>query len=96
MARELGLAIDDSHGERDHVRLAATLLDKSYDGKVVLICWRHGEIPALAGALGATEVPAKWPDDRFDLIWRLDYGAAGAPKFHVLPQLLLYGDKPAG
>ena len=47
-------------------------------------------------ALGAKDVPAKWPDERFDLIWRLDYGAAGAPTFRILPQLLLHGDRPAG
>lgn len=96
MARELGLVIDDSHAEKDDARLAAALLGKSYDGKVVLICWRHGQIPALASALKARDAPSKWPDERFDLIWRLDYGAAGAPKFHILPQLLLYGDKPVG
>jgi hypothetical protein len=63
---------------------------------VVLICWRHGQIPAMATALGARDVPAKWPDERFDLIWRLDYSGAAAPKFRIVPQLLLYGDTPAG
>ena len=75
LARELGLAIDDTHGEKKYARLAATLLGKRYDGKVVLICRRHGQIPDLAAALKARDVPAKWPDERFDLIWRLDYGA---------------------
>lgn len=95
LARQLDLAIDESHGEKDYARLAAALLGKSHDGKAVLICWRHGQIPALAEALKATGPPAKWPDDRFDLIWRLDYDAVGAPKFRLLPQLLLHGDKPA-
>jgi len=63
---------------------------------VALICWRHGQIPALANALRATDAPAKWPDERFDLIWRLDYAGAGAPKLRILPQLVLYGDQPAG
>ncbi len=62
---------------------------------MALICWHHGQIPALASALKATDAPSKWPDERFDLIWRLDYGGAAAPKFHILPQLLLYGDKAA-
>ncbi len=42
------------------------------------------------------DAPAKWPDERFDLIWRLDYAGAGAPKLRILPQLVLYGDQPAG
>jgi hypothetical protein len=50
----------------------------------------------MATALGARDVPAKWPDERFDLIWRLDYSGATAPKFRIVPQLLLYGDTPAG
>jgi hypothetical protein len=62
---------------------------------VVLICWRHGQIPTLAGVLGATDAPSKWPNERFDLIWRLDYDGAAVPKLRMLPQLLLYGDQPA-
>jgi hypothetical protein len=52
LARVLALTIDDGHTESEHERLAATVLNKRYDGKVVLICWRHGQIPALATALG--------------------------------------------
>ncbi|HEX9489176.1 MAG TPA: DUF938 domain-containing protein, partial [Stellaceae bacterium] len=76
LAGELGVAVDDSYTEKDHARLAAALLGRSYDGKVALICWHHGQIPALASALKATDAPSKWPDERFDLIWRLDYGGA--------------------
>ena len=89
------MPLDERYTEKDHDPLAAVLRGKSYDRKVVLICWRHGQIPALATALGAGEVPEKWPADRFDLVWRLDYGSPGAPRFHILPQLLLYGDQPA-
>ena len=96
LARELALAIDDRHADDDYPALAAELLGKKYNGKVVLVSWHHGRIPALAAALKATDAPAKWPDDRFDLIWRLDYDGAAGPKFQVVPQLLLYGDKPAG
>src|SRR5260221_2649078 len=95
LAGELGVAIDDSHAEKDPARLAAALLGKSHDGKVALICWHHCQIPPLASALQATDAPSKRPDERFDLIWRLDYGGAAAPKFHIPPQLLLHGAKPA-
>jgi hypothetical protein len=94
LARECDLPLDEHYTEKDHDELAAVLQGKRYDGKVVLICWRHGQIPALATALGAREVPEKWPAERFDLVWRLDYATAGTPRFHILPQLLLYGDQP--
>ena len=88
----LNLDINDSFADKQYTELAAALLsDHKYDGKVILICWHHGEIPALAGALKATGMPQKWPDDRFDLIWRLDY-SGGKPTLKILPQLLLYGD----
>ena len=96
LSAALGVEIDDRYADKDYGELAATLLEKGkYDGKVALICWHHGEIPALAGALEATGVPAKWPNERFDLVWRLDYAGTAAPEFQLLPQLLLYGDKPA-
>src|ERR1700730_2853249 len=93
----LGIDINDKFGDKHYGELAALLLAKgSHDGKRVLVCWHHGEIPALAGALKATQVPAKWPEDRFDLVWRLDYDKGGSPSFNILPQLLLYGDGPVG
>ena len=35
-----------------------------------LICWQHGEIPAIARAFSSVTPtpPTEWPDDRFDVI----------------------------
>jgi hypothetical protein len=33
----------------------------------VLICWEHGQLTDIAEALGVPD--AKYPGDRFDLIW---------------------------
>jgi hypothetical protein len=33
----------------------------------VLICWEHGQLADIAEALGVPH--AKYPGDRFDLIW---------------------------
>jgi hypothetical protein len=95
LAAVLGLDINDAFADKQCVALAAALAVENFAGKVVLICWHHGEIPELAGALNATEVPSKWPENRFDLIWRLDYDR-GEPTVKILPQLLLYGDNPVG
>jgi hypothetical protein len=77
-------------------QLAASLVS-DYSG-VVLICWEHVNIPALAGALPdvpGTEIPGKWPDDRFDVIWA--FKLAPGPtvvrySFTQIPQQLLSGD----
>ena len=39
----------------------------------MLICWHHGEMPALVRALGGTGSPDKIAEDTYDLIWRIDY-----------------------
>ena len=38
-----------------------------------MICWHHGEMPALAKALKGTDVPDKIGKDTYDLIWQIDY-----------------------
>jgi hypothetical protein len=60
-------------------------------GKTVLICWHHGNIPALARALGIKDAPAPWPEMQFDRVWRITF-ADGAPALAELPQRLLPGD----
>lgn len=54
--------------------------DPVYKNALVVICWHHGKIPAIAAALGAPDgtYPADWPDETFDLILELDY-SRGAP-----------------
>jgi hypothetical protein len=66
----------------------------------VLICWAHGEIPAIVKGLSlskrtAAAVPEEWPDARFDLVWVFDLDATSQDyRFSQQPQLLLSGDKP--
>ena len=66
----------------------------------VLICWAHGEIPAIVKGLSlskktAARVPAVWPDARFDLVWVFDLDPISHDyRFSQQPQLLLSGDRP--
>jgi hypothetical protein len=68
-----------------------------YSG-VVLICWEHQHIPALASSLPVipgTAIPQKWPGGRFDVIWTFTLVPAAAPvlyTFTQVPQQLLSGD----
>jgi hypothetical protein len=75
----------------------ASALVANYAG-VVLICWEHQHIPAIAAALptvSGTQIPAAWPGDRFDLIWAFSHEAGAstaAYRFSQIPQQLLAGD----
>jgi hypothetical protein len=61
---------------------------------MVLICWQHGEIPALAQALGVDSAPEEWSDDVFDRVWAIDFEGGEVSKFQDLPQHVLPGDSP--
>jgi broad specificity phosphatase PhoE len=68
-AKAAKLPIDNRFANKQPADLAAELR-ANYQGKVILICWHHGQIPALLRALGAspeTLLPnGKWPKDVYD------------------------------
>jgi len=96
LSGRLGVAIDSPFGEGQEPQLAASVVS-SYSG-VVLICWEHDHIPALASALPTvpgTAIPQKWPGDRFDVVWTFTLVPGSAPArytFGQVPQQLLSGD----
>jgi hypothetical protein len=96
LSGRLGVAIDSPFGEGQEPQLAASVVS-SYSG-VVLICWEHDHIPALASALPTvpgTAIPKKWPGDRFDVVWTFTLVPGSAPArytFGQVPQQLLSGD----
>ncbi len=60
---------------------------------VVLVSWEHLMLPAAVAALpNAPATPAKWPGDRFDLVWVLT-PKGGAWDFQQVPQLLFPHDR---
>jgi len=96
LADRLGLAIGTPFEVGHEPKLAGSLLS-GYSG-VVLICWEHHHIPALAAAIPAepgTAIPQRWPGHRFDIIWAFTLLAGTSPPWYAfaqLPQLLLSGD----
>lgn len=81
----------------DHAKLADLLLNgKDYQGKVVLICWEHEALAALAEDLTANVKPAmkfKWPSgDIYGRTWVLSYQEIGQVTFQDFPQALMFGD----
>jgi hypothetical protein len=59
-------------------------------GKVVLICWHHGNLAALAEAIGPANVN-QWSKTVFDQVWEIDY-SSNPHQLAVHYQALLYGD----
>jgi phosphohistidine phosphatase SixA len=92
LARALRLKIDNTFTNEDYAGLARHVLGKPvHAGKTVLICWHHGNIPALARALGIKDAPTPWPEMQFDRVWRITF-ADGVAALTDLPQRLLPGD----
>jgi len=95
LSDRLGLAIVSAFAEGSEPQLAANVVS-SYSG-VVLICWEHDHIPAIATSLPTvpgTVIPQPWPGDRFDVIWTFTLvpGTAAQYAFSQVPQQLLSGD----
>jgi hypothetical protein len=95
LAMQRGLSLHAGYTKGDEAALAAFLGTTTEDA---LICWEHKMIPALGRALapGNGEVPAHWPDERYDVVWVFErrLGEGREPwLFHQVPQRLLAGDR---
>ena len=99
LAATLGLPMDLTVADHDFQRLADRLLgDRRYDNATTLICWHHGQILALAQALGAPPptLPSMWPESVFGWLLRLDFDANGQLlKAQASNQQLMFDDQGA-
>jgi len=84
-AKAAKLPIDNRFANKQPADLAAGLR-ASYQGKVILVCWHHGQIPDLLRALGAapeTLLPnGKWPRDVYDWVIMVSFDENG----RVIPE----------
>jgi hypothetical protein len=95
-AKAAKLKIDKRFGNNQSTELAAALR-ANHRAKVILISWRHGNIPDLLSALGAKPeslLPrGKWPGSVYDWVILLRYdqdgrlipGSAKRVNEHLLP-----------
>ena len=93
LAIALNLHINDRFADKDadiKEMTDAILNNYSFAGEIVLICWHHGKIPAIAQALGIAK-PPKWDGKIFDRVWQITF-PKGKATLTDLPQMLLYGD----
>jgi hypothetical protein len=80
LSQAAGLTIDQRFTNKQFQELANELRAKPH-GRHMVICWHHGEIPALLEALGAKPeklLPkGKWPEDVFGWVIQLRYDGKG-------------------
>lgn len=82
-----GLPLDSTVSTKDPEALV-TLLRTQPHGNHPLVAWRHGSIPALLTAFGASPnlIPGgKWPDGVYDWVIVLDFDRSG----HLRSQRLI-------
>lgn len=92
LAKSLKLEINAEYISEEPKKLADELLtNKKYDGKTILICWRHSTLPELATLLKATNAPKDWKDSVFDRVWDITY-KDGTGTLTNRPQHLLSSD----
>ncbi len=81
ISQAIGIPIDQGYADQDYGALALTLRrSEKYQGKSVLVCWHHGNIPSLLNALGAPPdtYADPWPNTTFNMIIKLTVENDGA------------------
>ncbi|MEV5505340.1 hypothetical protein [Streptomyces orinoci] len=91
LAAKLGVRLNLSYRTDDEAKLARELAARK---GATLVSWEHHRISDIVHGLGQVRPapPAKWPDDRFDLVWVFTREGSGW-RFAQVPQLLLAGDR---
>ena len=91
LSKASGLVLDKTISTKDPATMVALLRTHPH-GRTPLICWRHGQLPALLSAFGVAPellLPGgKWPDDVYDWVLVLQFDARG----RVSSQRLLHED----
>lgn len=83
LADALGLRIQHDFKNKEFVDLVDDIFnDPDYKNKTVVICWHHGNLPAIAALLGAPpgSYPDPWPADAYNIILDFQYDPfSGSP-----------------
>lgn len=96
LASKLGIDVSAEYAKQDSKQVVKAVLGTE---GIVLICWDHKFLPAVAnGILGdTTTAPQKWKRKRFDVVWVFDWDTSTESySFSQVPQELLPGDRSKG
>jgi broad specificity phosphatase PhoE len=81
LSKATSVGIDATIADNDYGVLAKELLKKDrYAGKLVVVCWHHGNIPPLMRYLGASagSYPSPWDHKIFNLILQVEMSGGSA------------------
>lgn len=93
LAESLKITINKNYERNDYKKMVGEIKsDKSYNDKMVLICWEHHLIPEIARAFGALQAPGLWQGTVFDRLWMITFSKTGKATFQNQPQRLMFGD----
>lgn len=76
LANALGLKVQHDFENDDFEDLADEIFSNpEYKGKTLVICWHHGNLPAIAALLGAPpgSYPDPWPENAYNIILDFRY-----------------------
>jgi hypothetical protein len=93
LALKAGKTIDQGFTKGDEVALAKAL---SQTAGVSLVCWQHEDITRIAMAIApdVQGIPAVWPGDRFNVLYRLDRPDTNSVwTFRQVVPVMLKGDE---
>jgi hypothetical protein len=81
LAQNLGIPLNATFSDQDYGALAKLLLGDPFDGKTILVCWHHGNIPGLLRGLGAApgSYPNPWDFTVFNLILTVNFLGGNPP-----------------
>jgi hypothetical protein len=73
LSKATNVPIDPSYADQEYAVLAQALREEKYQGKLIVVCWHHGNIPNLLHAIQAPDgqYPDPWKRDVFNLILRV-------------------------
>jgi hypothetical protein len=94
LAAKLGIPIDQRFTKGREADLATAI--STVEG-VVLVCWQHEDIAAIAKELApdAQAIPDDWPGNRFNVIFKFDRPNSASPwSFEQVVPVMLAGDTP--
>ena len=92
LSAKISLDLNTNYADKDYAQMVEDAVNQK---GIVLICWQHEDIPAIANQIlgNDTTVPQKWPSDRFDMVWVFDLDTGTETySFSQVPQCLLAGD----
>lgn len=106
LAQALGQTVLSPYGYGQTNQIVNEILTTpAYSGKLVVLCWVHGEIKSLAQQFGYTQAK-DWDGNDFDHVWAITMGTTPnnnnntmryilkdtPTTMEIVPQRLLFGD----